>query len=250
MYVLDKKLKIANVYLSFDGEVTYLGPLRFTTVVRLGGCNLRCWKDSGFCDAPETLDLNYPYGELTLAEIVSKVEANAPCYRVLITGGEPLLQKNVYDLALYLHTTLNRVVTLETSGSISMDLCRLASFSAVIADLKPPSTQMHKMMKPDLFHVLRKCDFIKCVVEDEDDYRWCLDYLREVSPCAQIAMGPRHGYLEPRKIVEWLIRDRRTDVILNVQAHKYIYPELSPLPLESLDLITPELRHQLLQNEV
>jgi 7-carboxy-7-deazaguanine synthase len=247
------KLKIANIFLTLDGECTWGGPLQYSTFIRTGGCNLRCWKSSGYCDAPGTLDINYPYQELSIPEIVSRVIGNLPCKRVTITGGEPLLQKKeVCELAKELQQ-IKYHVSLETSGSIDLSQYSTNYFNSIIADLKPPSTEMDKRNCKGLFKKLGSQDFIKVVIQNREDYDWALSYIYNLQlseysehTTPNIAFGPRWGFLEPRELESWLRRDKRFNIRLNLQLHKYIWPEsITPLT-QDLKVLN---REELLRNE-
>lgn len=229
-----ERLKIANIFHTVDGEVSFNGPWHWTTFVRTGGCNLRCWKSSGYCDAPASLDMNRKWPEYTIEEIIQKVKANEPSRRVTITGGEPLLQvKGVQHLAANLQMD-GYIVTLETSGSIYVPRMDLDSINSVIADLKPPSTEMAKMNKQEVFEDLTHLDYIKVVISERSDYEWAIEYLSKIKTDAQIAFGARFGHLELSTVAAWIQQDRRFDIMLNMQTHKYVWPECNTLPVDSL----------------
>jgi 7-carboxy-7-deazaguanine synthase len=237
------KLRIVSCYLTVDGECTDDGPLQWSTFIRTGGCNLRCWKSSGFCDAPQTLDITHPYREFTVEQLLEVCVNNLPCERVTITGGEPLIQ---YDgvIALAKNLSMNSFrVSLETSGSKDMFMEDRSHFASIVADLKPPSTEMSKYNCFNFFEKLRPQDYIKVVLENRDDYVWSLAYLNLLenlkgghpgfrSP--RVAFGPRWGYLQPRVIADWLKNDKRFDIMLNMQIHKYIWPEARTAPVKDL----------------
>jgi 7-carboxy-7-deazaguanine synthase len=244
-------MKVANIYRALNGEVTYRpGPGSWTTIVRLGGCNLRCWRSSGYCDAPSTLDINYKYPELTISEVLRKID-ELKIKRVLITGGEPLLQREEILLLAGKLNLKKYVVTLETSGSIFMSKQEVAHFSSVIADVKTPGTEMHKHNKLGLFANLGRSDFMKFVIQDRDDYEWSLQFLSKIKVQAQVAFGPRWGYIEPRQIVEWLEEDERFDIMLNLQLHKYVFPESITEPTTDLKALYKDADRlkQLIEND-
>jgi 7-carboxy-7-deazaguanine synthase len=91
---LNLSLRVNEIFKSIQGESTYAGiPCVF---VRLTGCNLRC----SYCDT------TYAYEEgidMSVNEIINKIE-DYDCKNECITGGEPLLQKNVYKLINLLKT--------------------------------------------------------------------------------------------------------------------------------------------------
>src|ERR1051326_5720038 len=81
----DKTLTINEIYQSIQGESTFAGER--CAFVRLTFCDLRC----NYCDTEYAF---YEGKKQTLTEIVDLVE-KFECPLVEITGGEPLLQKNV-----------------------------------------------------------------------------------------------------------------------------------------------------------
>lgn len=219
-------LKVSSIFLSVDGECAVGGPLQWSVFVRLHGCNLRCWKDSGFCDTLHAVDPDAPFQELWVDEVVEMVQAFCPCERVTITGGEPLVQKaEVLELVRALHLD-HHPISLETNGSFCLVPVEVALFDCVIMDLKLPSSKMTDHMSPSAFTALREYDYIKCVISDRKDYLWALDFLERVPASAKVAFGPKYGVIEPRQILAWLQEDKLFHIRLNMQLHKYIWPEV------------------------
>src|SRR5207249_11422525 len=102
----EKTLTVNEIDLSIQGESTWVGqPCVF---VRLTFCNLRC----NYCDTEYAF---YEGKKQTLKQIVNAVETFR-CPLVELTGGEPLLQKNVLPLMAIL-ADANYTVLLETSGA-------------------------------------------------------------------------------------------------------------------------------------
>src|SRR3982074_988223 len=102
-------LTINEIFYSIQGESTHAGqPCVF---VRLTACDLRC----SWCDTP------YAFVEgrkMSVDEVVAVVEQH-DCPLVEITGGEPLLQEDVYELMQRLDAG-GRTVMLETGGHRSV----------------------------------------------------------------------------------------------------------------------------------
>jgi len=234
-------MKISSVFTSLDGEVTLGGPLQWAVFVRTGGCNLRCWKSSGYCDTPQALDINHKYKEMSVDEVLKDV-LDRGVMRCTITGGEPYLQaKEVRELTGWLHS-YGRTVSLETSGSLFMTLYDIEHFDCVISDLKPPSSEMSTHNKLENLKYLRRGDYIKVVVGDLLDLEWLLGTLARYDTVAQIAVGPRMSggslpTISIQDLVGWIMKRRLWHWRLNLQLHKYIWP-ISP----RVDLVgrTPE----------
>ncbi len=123
----EKTLTINEIYHSIQGESTWVG--RPCVFVRLTFCDLRC----NYCDTEYAF---YEGKKQTLKEIVDAVEVFR-CPLVEITGGEPLLQKNVLPLMSRL-CDARYTVLLETSGA--HDISKVDSRVHRIMDLKTPGS--------------------------------------------------------------------------------------------------------------
>ena len=118
------KHKVTEIFKSISGESVKAGlPSIF---VRLYGCNIRCsWCDSSYsCN-----DGNY--SELTNSEIIAKIEELLPVSHIIITGGEPLLDKNLSYLICDILENTNCTVEVETNGTYNVvdDVIRSNSFN-------------------------------------------------------------------------------------------------------------------------
>jgi 7-carboxy-7-deazaguanine synthase len=246
---LTEKIKLHSLFYTLDGECSSRGPLVPSVFVRFGGCGLRCWKSSGHCDSPSSLSMNYPWPEYTVAELIELI-VKFPTKNVTITGGDPMQQG--YGACLLGQALLNKdySVNIETAGHIAMTRAQIYSFSCVIADLKPPSTEMSKFMKREFYSRLRSCDFVKCVIENWGDYEWCIEYLLKTKTNASIAMSPRFGVLGPRGLANLVMYERRLPLRLNLQMHKYIWPEAVQAPVVDLKVFdSKELMAEMVKRE-
>ena len=154
-------------------------------------------------------------------EVMAQVEAFA-CPVVEVTGGEPLLQPDVYPL---MHRLLSagKTVLIETGGHRS--IADVPEAVIRIVDVKcPASGESDKNYWPNL-DMLRPHDEVKFVIQDRADY----DFAREIverhtleARCAAVLFSPVHGVLDPKVLAEWILNDRLA-VRLQLQAHKYIW---------------------------
>ncbi len=205
-------LTVNEIFHSIQGESTHAG--RPCVFVRLTACDLRCsWCDTAYA---------FTEGQkMTLDEVLDRVRAY-DCGVVEITGGEPLLQKEVYPLMDRLLEE-GRTVMIETGGHLSVD--RVPEAVVRIIDVKcPGSGEAAKMHWPNL-EKLRSSDEVKFVIKDRADY----EYAREItarhqltSRCAAVHFSPVHGVLDAKRLAEWILADR-LPVRLQLQAHKYIW---------------------------
>jgi 7-carboxy-7-deazaguanine synthase len=205
-------LTINEIFHSIQGESTHAG--RRCVFVRLTACDLRCT----WCDTP------YAFTEgrkMSVDEVVQHVDGFG-CDVVEITGGEPLLQKDVYPLMeRLLHD--GRTVMLETGGHLSVDAVPAGVIRVI--DVKcPGSGEADKMHWPNL-EQLRASDEIKFVIKDRTDYEYARNVVSKhdlMARAAAVLFSPVHGVLDPRQLAEWIIADRLA-VRLQLQAHKYIW---------------------------
>ena len=205
-------LTVNEIFHSIQGESTHAG--RPCVFVRLTACDLRC----SWCDTP------YAFHEgrkMSLDEVIAAVE-DYRCSLVELTGGEPLLQKDVYPLMARLLES-GKTVLVETGGHVSLANIPLAVRK--IMDVKcPGSGEAHRMDWSNLDR-LSPIDEVKFVIRDRADYEYARDVVstheldRKV---AAVLFSPVHGVLDPRTISEWVLADRLA-VRVQLQVHKYIW---------------------------
>jgi 7-carboxy-7-deazaguanine synthase len=204
-------MRIAEIYASIHGESQYAGlPC---TLVRTTGCDLRC----SYCDTTYAFTGGK---EMSVAEIVAEVERLGPPF-VLLTGGEPMLQRELPLLAAQL-LAVGKRVAIETSGAHALDT--LPADVIRIVDVKTPSSGESERMCWTVLPTLRARDAVKFVIADEADYRWSADTVARLGLAAhtEVLFSPVHGRLDVRPLVGWLLRDRVLARV-NLQLHKYIW---------------------------
>ena len=208
----DKTLTINEIYQSIQGESTFAGER--CAFVRLTFCDLRC----NYCDTEYAF---YEGKKQTLTEIVDLVE-KFECPLVEITGGEPLLQKNVLPLMSML-CDRGHTVLLETSGA--HDISPVDARVHRIMDLKTPgSGEVDKNLWSNIDH-LTGLDEVKFVIGSREDYDWSVDKIRRfdlTKRCHAVLFSPIFGRIDPRQIVEWMLADK-LDVRFQLQMHKFIW---------------------------
>jgi 7-carboxy-7-deazaguanine synthase len=205
-------MKLYEIYTSIQGETQHAG--RPCTLVRFAACDLRCH----YCDT----DYAFTGGqEVSRETIVADIQSRGVPL-VLLTGGEPLLQPELPELAAEL-LGLGFEVMLETGGH--RDISAMPAGVCVILDIKTPdSGEMEKMHWPNLDRLAEK-DAVKFVVCSEADYTWTRDVVveRGLAERCQVLLSPSFGRLEPKTLVDWMLRDR-LPARLNLQLHKYVWP--------------------------
>jgi len=190
-------LTINEIFHSIQGESTYAG--RPCVFVRLTACDLRC----RWCDTP------YAFHEgrkMSVDEVVADVEARR-CPTVEVTGGEPLLQPDVYPLMQRL-LEAGKTVLIETGGHRS--IADVPPGVIRIMDVKcPGSGESEKNDWSNLAH-LRGRDEVKFVLADRRDYEFAREILlRENLPARvnAVLFSPVHGELDAKLLSEWVIAD-------------------------------------------
>ena len=204
-------LKINEIYASIQGESSHTGlPCIF---IRLTGCNLRC----SWCDTAYAF---YAGNDLTIGETLQKVDAfGLPL--VEITGGEPLLQEDVYPLMEALLKKGYRVM-LETSGALPID--KVPQRVIKILDIKCPGSGEEKKNHLENLKLLSPHDEVKFVLLDRADYEWSRDLLRkyDLAPSTQVLFSPVYDKLNLKDLSQWILKDRLA-VRLQTQLHKVIW---------------------------
>ena len=204
-------LKINEIYASIQGESSHTGlPCVF---IRLTGCNLRC----SWCDTAYAF---YEGNDLTIEETLQKVETfGLPL--VEITGGEPLLQEDVYPLMETLLKKGYRVM-LETSGALPID--KVPEKVIKILDIKCPGSGEEKKNHLENLKFLSPHDEVKFVLLDRADYEWSRDMLRkyDMVPPKQVLFSPVYDKLNLKDLSQWILKDRLA-VRLHTQLHKVIW---------------------------
>lgn len=205
-------LTINEIFHSIQGESSYAGqPCVF---VRLTACDLRCT----WCDTP------YAFHEgrkRTVEDVAGEVTAIG-CPLVEVTGGEPLLQDEVYPLMEALLASGHRVL-LETGGHRST--ARVPAGVVTILDVKCPASGESHRNDPENLARLRPHDEVKFVVQDRTDYEFARDVVTRhdlAARAAAIHFSPVHGVLAPAELAAWVLADR-LPARVQLQVHKLIW---------------------------
>jgi 7-carboxy-7-deazaguanine synthase len=205
-------LTINEIFHSIQGESTHAG--RPCVFVRLTACDLRCT----WCDTPYSF---HEGRKMSIDDVVADIERYG-CETVEITGGEPLLQKEVYPLMERLLAG-GKSVLLETGGHRSLE--GVPPGVVTIMDVKCPGSGEAARNDWNNLARLRPHDEVKFVIRDRDDYEFARDVLRREAlheRTAAVLFSPVHGVLAPRTLSEWVLEDR-LPARVQLQMHKYIW---------------------------
>jgi 7-carboxy-7-deazaguanine synthase len=182
--------------------------------VRLTACDLRC----SWCDTPYAF---YEGSKRSLDDVIGEVDRYG-CSLVEVTGGEPLLQEEVYPLMQRLLDS-GKTVLLETGGHRSTE--RVPADVVTILDVKCPGSG--EVAKNDWKNLerLRPQDEVKFVVKDRADYEFARGVIARhelAGRASAIHLSPVHGVLDPKTLSEWVLADK-LPVRVQLQLHKYIW---------------------------
>jgi 7-carboxy-7-deazaguanine synthase len=205
-------LTINEIFYSIQGESTYAG--RPCVFVRLTACDLRC----SWCDTPYAF---YEGRKQSVDEVLAEID-RAGCTLVEVTGGEPLLQEDVYPL---MQSLLDRgkTVLLETGGHRST--ARVPAPVVTILDVKCPGSGEADRNDWGNLERLRPHDEVKFVIKDRADYEFARDVIAKFQlarHAAAVNLSPVHGVLDPRELSSWVLADR-LPARVQLQLHKYIW---------------------------
>ena len=211
---------ITEIFKSIQGEGTDIGlPYTF---VRLTGCNLRCT----YCDT------SYAFKggkKMNIDDVLDSVK-ELQCNNVLLTGGEPLMQRPTMLLAEQLKNEGFRV-SIETHGEF--DIRPFAGKFRIIMDVKTPSSGMNRGgFRKNIAH-LSEGDEIKFVIASKSDYTFARNLIREkfffnktvlISPALPDERSPgEYEGVEPSWLAERILDDG-LPVRFQLQLHKQIWP--------------------------
>ncbi len=204
-------LKINEIFYSIQGESRFVGwP---TVFVRTSGCHLRC----SYCD---TTYAYYEGGKKTIGEILSEIEKHQTPY-VCLTGGEPLLQKNLNPLVKEL-CDRNYQVSIETSGDLSCLELDPRAFKVV--DIKTPDSGAPGAFCADNLDLPPETTEFKFVICSPEDFTWAEDFCREnqLFERFNVLYSPSFNKIESRWLAESILA-KKSSARLQMQLHKYIW---------------------------
>lgn len=203
-------MNVTEIFESIQGETTHAG--RPCAFVRFTGCDLRC----GYCDSTYAFQGGT---KMSSAEILERLAAFRTRF-VTLTGGEPMLQKQLPELCRELLAS-GWEVAIETHGQAPLE--RLPEGVRRIIDVKTPGSG-----EPDTGFLnlgsLRPGDEVKFVLCSEEDFHWSAEVIRrfELERQVPVLLSPVFGRVEPRDLVRWLL-ESGLNARVHLQIHKFIW---------------------------
>jgi len=201
------------MFRSIQGESTHAG--RPCTFVRLTGCPMRCT----WCDSEYT----FSGGEhFTIDDIMRKVR-DFECNLIEITGGEPLAQREAFDLIKRLCDE-NFEVLIETGGYVSTE--EVDRRAKIILDIKcPASSEAERNHWPNLNRLRPDLDEVKFVIVDRNDWEFAKKIIAEYDlekSAKAVLISPAWGLIDLTALANW-IAESGLNVRMQLQLHKYIW---------------------------
>ena len=208
-------LTVCETFISLLGESTLAGLPAF--FIRLSGCNLRCT----YCDT------TYAYEEGGTRSVESLVETvrGSSQRLVLVTGGEPLLQKGT-NMLLEELIRAGLEVMVETNGSLPIR--GIDSRVRRVVDIKCPGSGMSSHNLWSNLEILTPRDEVKFIISDQDDFTWALEVATRyrLPDRLPVLISPVFGALPLSEVAAWIVKSGHP-LRLNLQMHKYIWgPEV------------------------
>src|SRR5688572_14877545 len=211
--IFDGGVLISEIFYSIQGEGGLTGvPSVF---IRTSGCNLRC----NWCD---TMYASWnPEGEdLAIKEIVAKVDALPQARHVVLTGGEPMIAREIRTLARELRER-GKHITIETAATVAPEGidCDLASLSPKLSNSAPDERlsaawcERHEQTRLQPLVIRKWIEHynyqLKFVVSSGDDLREIEDLLQQIGT----EIPPSKVLLMPEGITTEVLRGRDETLI-------------------------------------
>lgn len=212
---------INEIFVSISGEAARAGfPVIF---IRTFGCNLKC----SYCDSLYAIE-GKDYKEMTVCEIIQECLTYG-IRRVVLTGGEPLLQKDAPELVSLLCDN-GFEVEIETNGAVDLRKfhekvkTQRIDLLSYTMDYKTISSEMSDKMIKENLEFLSICDVIKFVVGSQEDLEQMKDIIKYNDLKCRVFASPVFGKIEPKDIVKFILDNDLRNCRFQLQIHKFVWP--------------------------
>ena len=211
-------MQVVEKFVSINGEGTRAGEL--AVFIRFKGCNLRC----SYCDTMWANEHECEYEEMSPDEIYAYIK-DTGVINITLTGGEPMLQKQMEELLYIFSKDTDIRVEIETNGAVDLGKFCNDCRPVFTMDYKLPSSLYEDKMIPDNFRLLESDDTVKFVIGSKEDLVRAHEILTEynlVNKC-NVYFSPVFGKIEPAEMVDYMIQNKLNKVRLQIQMHKIIW---------------------------
>ena len=209
---------VVEKFVSINGESTRAGET--AVFIRFRCCNLNCsYCDTRWANTPDA------EAELLTAEQITDYVNSTGITNVTLTGGEPLLQKDIYSLIEKLIESGHRV-EIETNGSVDIsELSQNKCRPVFTLDYKLPDSGMESHMLTDNYKYLTADDTVKFVASSRNDLEKAAETIEKFSLAEKcnVYFSPVFGKIEPSEIVDFMLERKMNKVRLQLQLHKFIW---------------------------
>ena len=212
-------MRVAEKFISINGEGVRAGEL--AVFVRFQGCNLACH----YCDTKWALAKDCPCEEMSPEQIYAYIKSTG-IKNVTLTGGEPLLHKDMDRLLAILLADQDLRVEIETNGAVNLrKFCACPGRPVFTMDYKLPSSGYEKSMVLSNFELLSPDDTVKFVSGSTEDLERAYQIIQEydlLHKC-HVYFSPVFGDIEPVEIVNFMMDHKLNEARLQIQMHKVIW---------------------------
>ncbi len=205
-----------KVFLTIQGESRDAGIP--TVFIRLYGCPIGC----SYCDQPQENGTR-----ASIQSLVTKVKKFKGVKNVCITGGEPLIQEETYQLVYELMEEGYKV-SIETSGCVSIENYNYRRSFRFVMDIKCPGSGKSHLNVYSNLAKLKKNDDLKFVICNREDYDFMKKVLKKYPCAAEVLASPvflkdenGNETSNCQELAQWVLEDK-LDVRVQVQLHKII----------------------------
>jgi 7-carboxy-7-deazaguanine synthase len=212
-------MRVAEKFISINGEGVRAGEL--AVFVRFQGCNLRCH----YCDTRWALAKDCPCEEMSPEQIHAYTKRTG-IKNVTLTGGEPLLHKDMDRLLAILLADEDLRVEIETNGAVDLrKFCACPGRPVFTMDYKLPSSGYEKSMVLSNFELLSPDDTVKFVSGSTEDLEKAYQIIQEYDLLRKchVYFSPVFGDIEPVEIVNFMMDHKLNEARLQIQMHKVIW---------------------------
>lgn len=211
--------KVVEKFISINGEGSLSGQL--AVFIRFAGCNLKC----SYCDTEWANKDDVTYDLMTSDAIYEYIKSTE-IRNITLTGGEPLLQKDIIELLEKLCKDKALNIEIETNGSVLLSkFSNIENPPTFTMDYKLPSSGMEDKMLLDNFRYLTSKDTVKFVsasIEDLQRAKYIIDKYKLVDK-TNVYISPVYGKIDMSEIVEFMKDNKMNGVNLQMQLHKVIW---------------------------
>ena len=212
-------MRVAEKFISINGEGVRAGEL--AVFVRFQGCNLACH----YCDTKWALAKDCPCEEMSPEQIHAYIKSTG-IKNVTLTGGEPLLHKDMDWLLAILLADQDLRVEIETNGAVNLrKFCACPGRPVFTMDYKLPSSGYEKSMVLSNFELLSPDDTVKFVSGSTEDLEKAYQIIQEYDLLRKchVYFSPVFGDIEPVEIVNFMMDHKLNEARLQIQMHKVIW---------------------------